>query len=52
MNKSTNTAMQQIEEKKYGLDLLHYRGNMLLVGVNYDVKGHAHSCEIKKFVVE
>ncbi len=51
MNKTVNTAMQQIEERKYGLDLLHYRGNMLLVGVNYEVKGHAHSCEIRSFEV-
>ncbi len=51
-DKSTNTAMQQIEKKQYGQDLLHYRGNMLLVAVNYDAKKHTHTCEIKPFVAE
>ncbi len=51
-DKSVNTAMQQIEEKKYGLDLLHYRGNMLLVAVAYDSDDREHACQIKDFIVD
>ncbi len=51
---STETAMKQIEDRKYGSTLLHYRGNMLLVAVNYDATstGKKHMCEIREFVVE
>ncbi len=52
MNKSTNTAMQQIEQRKYGSDLLHYRGNMLLIAVSYDADSKEHTCQIKPFVIE
>ncbi len=52
MNKSVGTAMQQIEERKYGSDLLHYRGNTLLVAVAYDSDDKEHCCQIKKMVVE
>ncbi len=52
MNKSVGTAMQQIEERKYGSDLLHYRGNTLLVAVAYDSDDKEHCCQIKKFVME
>ncbi len=54
VNGSTETAMKQIEDRKYGSNLLHYRGNMLLVTVNYDASttGKKHSCQIKEFVVE
>ncbi len=51
-DKSVNTAMQQIEQKQYGLDLLHYRGNMLLVAVAYDSDDREHACQIKDFLVE
>ncbi len=54
VNASTDTAMQQIENRKYGSTLLHYKGNMLLVAVNYDASStdKKHTCEIKDFVVE
>ncbi len=54
VNGSTNTAMQQVEDRKYGSNLFHYTGNMILVAVNYDASstGKKHTCEIKDFVVE
>ncbi len=52
MNKSVNTAMKQIEERKYGSDLLQYRGNMMLVGVSYDADSKEHTCEIRQFEVQ
>ncbi len=51
-DKTVKAAMKQIEEKGYGLDLLHYRGNMLLVAVNYDSDDREHGCWIKEMVVE
>ncbi len=54
VNGSTDTAMQQIEDRKYGSTLLNYRGNMLLVAVNYnpDSTDKKHTCQIKQFEVE
>ncbi len=54
VNSSTDTAMQQIEDRKYGSNLLQYRGNMILVAVNYDpnASDKKHTCQIKDFVVE
>ncbi len=54
VNGSTDTAMQQIEDRKYGSNLLQYRGNMILVAVNYDLNASdkKHTCQIKDFTVE
>ncbi len=54
VNGSTNTAMQQVQDRKYGSTLFHYTGNMLLVAVNYDPSstGKKHTCQIKDFIVE
>lgn len=52
VDQATGTAMQQIESRQYGADLLHYRGNMKLIAVNYDTKTKTHSCEIKEMKVE
>lgn len=52
VDQAADTAMKQIEERKYGADMLHYRGNMKLVAVNYDAKTKTHTCEIKDMVVE
>ena len=35
-NKDVDTALSQIEKQKYPDRLEHYKGNMLLVGINYD----------------
>ncbi len=51
-NKSAETAIQQIKERKYDDLLGHYRGEMLLVGVNYDEKTKKHECKIEKLNVK
>ena len=41
-------ALEQIKERKYYESLSHYSGKLLFVGINYDEKDKAHSCEIIK----
>ena len=43
-------TISQIKEKEYCQSLEDYQGNLLLVGINYDVKTKEHSCVIEKFV--
>ncbi|MCQ2218764.1 MAG: ATP-binding protein [Paludibacteraceae bacterium] len=50
-NKSSETALQQIKDKKYDDALKHYRGNLLFVGINYDEKTKKHECKIEKLVL-
>ena len=38
-NKSADTAIKQIKEKKYQGALSNYQGKILLVGINYDAQG-------------
>lgn len=54
-NKDTETALDQIKNKKYPDRLEHYKGNTLLVSINYnrDVSSNEagfkhHSCKIEK----
>lgn len=47
-NGSTETAMNQIKEKKYFASLEHYKGNLLFVGINYDEKTKKHECKIER----
>ena len=49
-NKSAETAINQIKEKKYAESLADYAGNILLVGINYDKKTKEHSCKIEEVV--
>ena len=49
-DKSAAGAISQIKEKEYCQSLEDYQGNLLLVGINYDVKAKKHSCVIEKFV--
>ena len=49
-NKSAQTALQQIKEKRYAESLQDYAGEILLVGINYDKKTKEHSCSIEKLV--
>jgi hypothetical protein len=44
---SAEGAIAQIKEKKYVKALEEYHGNILLVGVNYDVKTKKHECEME-----
>ena len=35
-DKNTETAMDQIKQRNYPQRLEHYKGNMLLISINYD----------------
>lgn len=48
-NKTAQTALQQIKEKKYVQSVEHYTGDILLVGVNYSRKRKQHECVIEKY---
>lgn len=50
-NKSAESAIEQIKERKYDDALSHYRGNMLFVGINYDEKSKRHECVIEKLEI-
>ena len=47
-DKSASAAIEQIKDRNYVQALEGYRGEILLVGVNYDRKDKAHSCRIEK----
>lgn len=48
-NRSAEGAIEQIKRKEYCGNLKDYQGNILLVGVNYDVKTKEHSCVIEEY---
>lgn len=41
-------AIDQIKDKHYVDALVEYKGNLLLVGINYDKKTKTHTCVIEK----
>lgn len=45
-NKSAEGAIAQILDRKYPDVLKNYRGEMLLVGINYDRNDRTHTCRI------
>jgi hypothetical protein len=47
-NSSSKAAITQIKEKNYPASLASYKGNLLLVGINYSKKSKKHSCRIVK----
>lgn len=54
-NKDADTAIRQIKRQKYPDRLLHYKGNVLLVGIDYDrdvpnddPKFKHHTCVIEE----
>ena len=47
-NKNVSGAIVQIKNKDYVDALKEYRGNLLLVGVNYDKQTKHHTCMIEK----
>ena len=47
-DQSADTAIAQIREKRYAGNLLHYIGDILLVGINYDKKTKQHDCQIER----
>ena len=50
-DKSATGAITQIKEKEYVQSLEEYHGNLLLVGINYDVKTKEHECVIEPYVI-
>jgi hypothetical protein len=51
-NGSTESALKQIKERKYFDSLSQYKGNLLLVGINYDEETKKHTCEIEEWEKE
>ena len=51
-NKSAESAINQIKEKKYDDLLEHYRGDLLFVGINYNPDTKEHQCKIEECVIE
>ncbi len=51
-NKSSESALQQIKEKKYFDSMDRYTGQVLLVGINYDEHTKEHTCKIEQWVKE
>ncbi len=47
-NQSTETAIEQIKQKKYVECLKDYSGEILLVGINYNKDDKQHTCKIEK----
>ena len=48
-NQSAEGAITQIKQKEYCASLEEYKGNILLVGVNYDKKTKEHECVIEEY---
>lgn len=46
-NKSAKGAINQMKEKRYIKNLESYSGNLLLVGINYNIKTKRHECVIE-----
>lgn len=48
-NKTEEGAIMQIKNKDYPLALKNYGGDILLVGINYDIKSKKHTCRIEEY---
>lgn len=48
-DKTAEGAISQIKNKGYISALKEYKGNILLVGINYEKKSKKHQCRIEKF---
>ena len=51
-NKSAESALDQIKDRKYFASLGHYQGSLILVGISYDEKQKIHACRIERHVKE
>ena len=51
-NKSAQSGLDQIRQKRYYDSLSLYRGSILLVGIRYDEKEKTHSCVIERMEKE
>ena len=48
-DKDARGAIEQIKNKEYCKSLYEYRGNILLVGINYSLKTKEHECIIEEY---
>ena len=48
-NKDADGAIRQIRQKEYCHSLEEYKGNLLLVGINYNKKTQEHTCKIESY---
>ena len=48
-NKSAEGAISQIKNKEYCASLEEYKGNLLMVGINYNKKTREHTCIIEEY---
>ena len=48
-DKNVDGAISQIKSRQYVEALKDYKGNLLLVGINYDKKTKEHLCEIEEW---
>lgn len=48
VNQSADGALAQIKEKGYFKALEEYKGNLLLIGINYDKTSKEHECHIEE----
>lgn len=51
-DKTAEGAISQIKQKEYCKSLEGYKGNILLVGVNYNKKTKEHECAIEEYLME
>lgn len=51
-DKTAQTALQQIKDRKYPDSIVDYTGNILMVGINYDKDTKTHECKIEKYEKE
>ena len=50
-DKSAETAIRQIKEKRYAGVLKDYKDKILLVGINYDKDTKKHECQIEEYTM-
>lgn len=48
-DKTVGGAISQIKNKQYVSALKEYKGNILLVAINYEKKSKEHQCRIERF---
>lgn len=48
-NKTEDGAIRQIKKNQYPRVFRDYGGDVLLVGISYDVKTKKHTCKIEKW---
>ena len=46
--KAAKGAIEQIRQKEYFESLKEYQGNILLVGINYNIRTKDHECVIEE----